>query len=182
MGQPKQLLRWRGETLLQHVVDTVHRSSVSEIVIVLGSAADEVLATLKVPPNARAVVNPAYRDGQGGSLRVGLAEARDADGALIVLADEPDIDAAAIDLVLARWRKGERPIARAIYEGRPGHPVLLGRTVWAELPGEGDEGARSLIERRPDLVEDVEVPLPRPKDVDTPRDLDDLLASSAPDE
>lgn len=159
MGRPKQLLLWRDKTLLQHVVDRIERTSVFQIVIVLGAAADKVIATLRLPAGALVVTNPEYQQGQGGSLRVGLAEAKDADGALIVLADEPEIDAAAIDLVLERWRSGNRPIVRASYDGSSSHPVLLGRAVWDELSGEGDEGARSLIERRPELVEDAAISL-----------------------
>lgn len=180
MGQPKQLLRWRGKTLLQHVVDAVQQASVSEVVIVLGAAADEVMATLRLPAGARIVINPAYGEGQGGSLRVGLQETKAAAGALIVLADEPDIDPTVIDLVLERWREGTRPIVRATYDGLPGHPVVLGRAVWDELSEEGDEGARSLIERRPDLVEDVAVARLRPMDVDTPEDLEDLGTRPGP--
>lgn len=179
MGRPKQLLTWGGKPLLQHVVDTAARSPVDELVVVLGAAADEVMASLDLPPRVRIEINPDYELGQATSLRVGLGAAKDAHAALILLGDEPDMRLDAINLVLKRWQDCGRAIIRPTYSGRPGHPVLLARETWEEILVSGDEGARSLMQRRPELVDDMPVPFERPSDVDTPDDFVELSRGSA---
>jgi molybdenum cofactor cytidylyltransferase len=173
-GEVKQLLTWNGRVLLQHVVDAVATSHVSEIVVVLGRSADEVLQRLALPANARVVVNEAFASGQATSLKAGLdACSPDSEAAIVVLGDEPELDGSLVDRVAAAWRSEGVPTARCVYEDGPGHPVLLARAVWDELDTHGDAGARALIARRPGSVHEVRVDGPRPRDVDT---LDDLRA------
>lgn len=178
MGRPKQLLLWRGKTLLQHVVDIVSLSAVDDIVIVLGAAAKEVTASLSLPPRARTVINEEYCLGQATSLRKGLAAASGARAAIIVLGDEPNLSASTIELILRERFDHPKSIIRTVYSGQAGHPVLLPREVWAQIAGEGDEGARVLIAARPDLVVDVPVGGGKPTDVDTPEDFDELAGKS----
>lgn len=168
MGRPKQLLLWRGRPLVAHVLGAATAAGLERVVVVLGHAAGEVALALEAPPGARLVVNPDHASGQASSLRAGLGAAGpEADAALILLADQPEVRPDAIRAVVAAGRR--EGIARARYAGRPGHPVLLGRDVWPELAGlAGDVGARRLIEADPRRVLDVEVGGDPPPDVDTP--------------
>jgi len=125
-GSPKQAL------LLEPVLERVRRSSVGEIVVVLG--AHEVETT------ARVVRCPEWERGPGASLRCGLA-ALDAAAAIVVLADGPELAPEAVDRVIAAWRAGGGPVFAASYGGERGHPVCLARRVWHLVP---DPGARSL--------------------------------------
>jgi CTP:molybdopterin cytidylyltransferase MocA len=119
--------------------------------------------------SVRFVRNERWQEGIATSLQAGIARARrDGHAAVVVgLGDQP--------LVLAEaWRRvaaaSSAPVAVATYEGQRGNPVRLSSLVWPLLPGAGDEGARVVMRRRPDLV--VEVPCPgRSADIDTVGDL-----------
>jgi CTP:molybdopterin cytidylyltransferase MocA len=82
---------------------------------------------------------------------------------VIVLADGPMLAPEAIDRIVAAWREGAGDVVAASYDGNRGHPVLLDRAVWAQIP---DEGARAL---EPILVPADD--LGAPGDVDVPQDL-----------
>ena len=130
--------------------------TVGDVVVVLGAH--------EVETDARIVRCPEWELGGGASLRCGLrALADETQAAVVLLADGPDLAAAAIDRVVEAWRNGAGEVVAASYGGVRGHPVLLGRSVWGDVP---DEGARAL--------DPVLVPcddLGAPGDVDRPEDL-----------
>jgi molybdenum cofactor cytidylyltransferase len=117
----------------------------------------------------RFVRNDRWREGIATSLRAGVDRARrDGHAAVVVgLGDQPLVQTEA-------WRRVARaatsPLAVATYAGERGNPVRLSSMAWPLLPATGDEGARLVMRRRPDLV--VEVPCPgRAADIDTVHDL-----------
>ena len=143
-------------TLLDPVLERVRASSVDDVVVVLGAH--------EVETSARTVHCPEWQLGRGASLRCGLrALGDDAEAAVVVLADGPDLSPAAIDRVLEVWRESNAEIVAATYEGDRGHPVVLDRAVWERIP---DEGARPL----PALLVPCD-DLGAPGDVDSPEDL-----------
>jgi len=101
-----------------------------------------VLGAHEVETSARTVHCPQWELGRGASLRCGLAAlGNDAQAAVVVLADGPDLSPAAIDRIVEVWRESGAEVVAATYDGNRGHPVLLARPVWERIP---DEGARSL--------------------------------------
>ena len=111
----------------------------------------------------------------GSSLRAALHVLTDADvGAVVVaLADQPLIGAEAVARLIAAYRDGAT-VAVAAYDGQARNPVLLAREHWAEViaTATGDQGARTFLRARPDLVTLVECgDTGRPDDIDTPADL-----------
>lgn len=171
-GGAKQLAELDGRPLLEHVLATMAAvPAVEKFVLVLGARADEISSQIDLH-GAELVVCESWADGQAESLKAGLAAIDDMEAALILLGDQPGITPEAIEAVLAYF-DGSRPL-RAVYDGRPGHPVLMPRAQMREaMELQGDAGARELLEEAG--VRRVEVGhLCEPTDVDTPSDLDAL--------
>jgi nicotine blue oxidoreductase len=121
-----------------------------------------------------AVHCPDWARGPGASLRCGLAAlAEDAEAAVVVLADGPDLAPAAIDRVVAAWEQTGAPLVAASYGGDRGHPLLLARSLWADVPDEGLRGLEPLLVPCDDLGS--------PGDVDYRRELPERFRSR-PDE
>ena len=110
------------------------------------SAVDELVVVSGAHELPGASVHAAdWERGPGASLRAGLAALPDdAEAAVVVLADGPDVDPRAVDRVIADWRANGGDVVAASYDGVRLHPVLLARATWASIP---DEGARSLPAR-----------------------------------
>jgi molybdenum cofactor cytidylyltransferase len=153
-----------GRSVAERSVASACAAAVGTVVVVTGAT------DLKLPGSfdIHVVHNPDWAEGQSTSLRTGIAEARrlGADAIVVGLADQPFVDPDA-------WRRvaaATSPIAVATYDGKRRNPVRLHRDVWSLLPESGDEGARSLIRQRHDLVQ--EIPCPgSPADIDTQEDL-----------
>jgi molybdenum cofactor cytidylyltransferase len=146
MGEAKQLFRLGENTLLGHVVENVRASSVDEIVLVLGHAAETIKERVAIQ-GLKVVLNEAYRQGMGTSLRAGLsALPADVDAALIVLADQPFVRPATLDLLIDQYRQSNAQIVIPIYKGFRGNPVLLDRSVFSEVMAlSGDIGCRAIF-------------------------------------
>jgi molybdenum cofactor cytidylyltransferase len=184
LGQPKQLLPFRGRPLLEATLARVAQAGLDEVVVVLGGSADDVLARVRFGA-ARPVVNPDYQAGQATSLQVGLAAVADtADAVIFLLGDQPLQSVAVIDRLIAAHRAGAGPIVAPSYGGVRGNPVLFARATYPLLRAlSGDQGARPLLRQRPDLAHDVAVDeAAPPADVDTWDDYRALLrAAGEPD-
>jgi nicotine blue oxidoreductase len=149
--------------LYAHAVEAACVAGVGPVFVVTGAVA------LDLPPEVAEVRNPAWAQGIATSLQAGIVAAGAAghDAVVVGLADQPGVLPEAWRLVAGDRRT---PIAVATYGGGRGNPVRLAATVWPELPVTGDEGARLLMHRCPELV--TEVPCPgSPDDVDTVEDL-----------
>jgi molybdenum cofactor cytidylyltransferase len=172
LGRPKQLLELGGRPALQYVLDAAADSSLDQIVVVLGHAAQDVSARIRLPARTRIVLNDEYAKGQSASLRAGLQSAGpEAEAAVILLGDQPGVRAAAIEAVVQSWRAGHGPVVQASYGGRAAHPTLFDRSVWPELARvRGDEGARSILAAHPEWHSTVEVGGQLPEDIDTEAD------------
>jgi CTP:molybdopterin cytidylyltransferase MocA len=163
-GAHKLLAPFRGRPLVAWAVDAALAAGLERTWVVTG-AVD--LAGI-LPTEAEILGNPAWADGQAGSLRIGIAAADRAglDAVVVGLGDQPMVSAEAWRAVAAV----DAAIAVATYGGQRRNPVRLARQVWPELPESGDEGARVLIRLRPELV--VEIACSgEPADIDTVEEL-----------
>ncbi len=147
-GMPKVLAG--GGQWLRAAVSALADGGCDDVVVVLGAA------VVDVPAPARAVVATDWAEGMSASLRAGISalEPGTADCAVVLTVDTPDIGAGAVQRVLAAARTSSSGIARARYGERPGHPVVIARAHWPQLLAtvRGDEGARSFLASREDVV------------------------------
>lgn len=137
--------------------------------MIVGHRAAEVRAALAGLP-VHVVENPAYRQGQSTSLRAGLlALPRELKGALVLLADQPFVDANLIDRLVGLYEESGAPIVAPQHDGRRGNPVLFDHAVLPELlTVVGDTGAREVIARHRDRLATLELKDARAfQDVDT---------------
>ena len=144
-GGVKQLALVDGEPLLQHSLDNVLASSVADIVVVLGAHADAILKQIQFG-RARVVLNPQYDEGMSTSIHAGLGAAGDAEAAMIVLADQPYVKTATLDILIETYRRTRAEIVAPEYAGRRGNPVIVDRSLFAEMMNiRGDIGLRAII-------------------------------------
>ncbi|MEP7202660.1 MAG: nucleotidyltransferase family protein [Ilumatobacteraceae bacterium] len=140
-----------GKSVFCRSLDNVLGARFDHVVVVTGATELQI-----DEPEVSIVRNPRWQEGQAGSLQLGLtaAEAYNSDFVVVGLADQPFIPASA-------WRAiadapSVAPIVVATYHGVRGpNPVRLHRSVWPDLPTEGDEGARPVMRLRPNWVDEV---------------------------
>jgi CTP:molybdopterin cytidylyltransferase MocA len=176
MGGPKALVRLTdgGPTLVETAVARVLESGCDRVVVVVGAAGEQA-AALVAETGAEVVAADDWDEGMGASLRAGIAHLEDAhdDLALVTLVDLPDVTARVMSRVLAdAVGDGRAALARAAYDGVPGHPVVIGRDHWSAVrsTARGDRGAREHLRATPHrLVECGDLATGR--DLDTAEDL-----------
>jgi nicotine blue oxidoreductase len=167
-GAPKQRI------LLPRVLERLRETSVDEIVVVEGAHELEPREPSDTASRGIRVVHcPEWTLGPGASLRCGLAALdEDVAAAVVIMADGPDLPPAAVERVVSEWRASGGRVA-ASYGGARGHPLVVGREQWGDVP---DEGLRA----RPVRLVPCD-DLGAPGDVDRPEDLGERETDSERD-
>ncbi|GAA3190448.1 nucleotidyltransferase family protein [Dactylosporangium siamense] len=148
-----------GRLLVERAVATLRDGGCARIVVVLGAESARVRAEAQLG-DARLVDNPTWKSGMGSSLRAGLAAMADddvADAVAVLLVDTPGIGPDAVARLLAAAEGGPKSLVTATYQGKRGHPVILGRDHWAGVAtlATADVGARAYLVAHSDLVRTV---------------------------
>jgi CTP:molybdopterin cytidylyltransferase MocA len=148
MGRPKALVRDQlGVPWVASGCRMLRAAGCDDVVVVLGAEAEAARAL--VPPGDAVVVAEDWAEGLSASLRAGLAyaAASDADAALVSLVDLRGLPSSVGRRVLEEAGDLRTAAARAVFAGRPGHPVLLGRDHWAPVAASvaGDTGAGAYL-------------------------------------
>lgn len=178
-GVPKQLLEFKGKTLLRRAAETaLSFAAASPIVVVLGANAEKSLPEIKDLP-VLPTINENWASGMGGSIKMGLSmlltENTDIEGAILMLCDQPFVTAETLNRLVETRQKTKKPIVACQYADTIGVPALFAREMFAELSNsQGDAGAKAVIKKH--VANVAKMPAPEAIfDVDTQADFQKLL-------
>ena len=183
LGLPKQLIEFRGEPLVRRAARSAADAGAAPVIVVVGAKAADTILALNGLSFTSTVFNEQWRAGLASSLVTGIRELQRldarADGVLLVTADQPLVDAAALRRLLDAFAEGARLVA-AEYSGTIGVPAVIGREHLDSLLAlEGDAGAGRWLREQDDAVR--RMPLPEAAvDVDTAEDAALLAALATP--
>lgn len=176
LGQPKQLVCYQGETLIERAIRMASESGAAPVIIVLGAHHAQISAVARLDP-ATAIFNPLWAAGIASSIHAGLnAVERDvpaSKGVLILPCDQLRLTAGHLRALLAAFAaREETSITASTYADVLGIPAVFPRAAFPELMAlHGDKGARALLLKPPRPV--IVVPFAGGEvDIDEPADLD----------
>jgi molybdenum cofactor cytidylyltransferase len=173
---PKQLLRFRGRTLLRRAAQAAIEAGCGPVSVVLGSGAKQLRFEL-VDLGVRVVENPRWKEGMSTSIHAGL-EALEAtsppDATLFMTCDQPFVTSALLRELVAIYVAKHPPAVACEYAGTVGVPALFDRSLFGDLRElEGDQGAKRVLERHLKTV--ARIPFEQGAvDIDTPEDVTKL--------
>ncbi|MCX2740958.1 nucleotidyltransferase family protein [Pontibacter anaerobius] len=178
LGEPKQLLRYQGKSLLQRATQVALETGFSPVVVVLGANAAILLP--EVSNSAVTIVrNPEWQEGMASSIRAGLSELLrlkpELDDVTFMVCDQPYVDAAVLKQLVQAKQDGRSGIVASAYQGTWGTPVLFDKVYFPELLAlQGQEGAKKIIMKHKSAVTSISFPAGA-TDIDTAEDYAALL-------
>ncbi|MBC8054789.1 MAG: nucleotidyltransferase family protein [Sphingobacteriaceae bacterium] len=181
LGQPKQMLIYKGKSLLRHAVEEGIVSECSPIVVVLGSNESGSREEINSCP-VQIVVNHNWEHGMSSSIKCGiealLQNQPDVSEAIIMLCDQPFVDAGILNKLISKKHLIGKAIAACRYDNTLGTPALFDRGFFSQLLSlEGQQGAKKLLLSHSEHVEPVPFPLGN-IDIDTLDDYEKLTNNS----
>jgi molybdenum cofactor cytidylyltransferase len=159
LGTAKQLLRFKGKSLLQNMVSAAMDTSFRPVIVVVGANATPIINELNdvaAGLNEKAVQiinNNDWQEGIASSIRCGIQSLEkmdpSPDAAVIMVCDQPHITAALLNGLLYTQKKTGKPIVASSYNGTTGTPALFHKTFFPELLSlTGDRGAGKMLQQQ----------------------------------
>lgn len=174
LGSPKQLLLFRGTTLIRHLAKTALDSRADKVSIVIGANAEEIRAEVSRLP-VTIVKNATWKEGMSSSIRAAVeALGPNAAAMLFLLSDQPLVSTPILNSLIESFREHPRHIAACSYSNTVGVPALFPREFYPDLSSlTGDAGAKTVILRN--LKSVSQIPFPEGSiDIDSLSDLKKL--------
>lgn len=178
LGHPKQLLRYRDKTLLQHTIDEALQAGAMPVVVVTGARAEEIAGSIDSVP-VEIVFNTQWEQGKGTGIAAGVrkivADHPEVEQVILSVCDQPYVRAALFQQLSQKQQESGKGIVASAYAGATGTPVLLTRKYYGQLLGlEKDAGAKQVLQAYPDDVATVDFPGGE-VDIDTVGDYERLV-------
>ena len=173
MGQPKMLLPWGKETVIEHVVAVFLSAGIKDIIVVTGSGREEVEKAIDRYP-VRKLYNRNYASGEMlSSLQCGLREMpKRAQATLIGLGDQPQVQESSVRLICEVYRESNSRLVVPSFGRKRGHPWLMARSLWEEILAlKPPETPRDFLNKHADEIRYLDSETPTIlADLDTPED------------
>ena len=175
LGEPKQLLTFRGATLIQRAVRAAAEAGCDPVIVVAGDTAEAIRSELGEENGIVVVENAEWRSGIGTSIRRGLEQlTRSVEAVVLLTCDQPFVDAAIVGKLMAERERTRKAIVASSYADTLGVPALFDRSCFDALLTLPDRsGAKSLIEARRDEAASIAFE-EGAVDIDTPEDFERL--------
>ncbi|HEY9659475.1 MAG TPA: nucleotidyltransferase family protein [Allocoleopsis sp.] len=178
LGTPKQLLHYRGQSLLRHTAEVAIDSGCHPVVVVLGSQAERLEAEVEQLP-VSVVKNNHWAKGMSSSIQTGLAVLQSiyppVKAVVILLCDQPFVSATLVHQLIEGYHRTGKPIVASEYADTVGVPALFSHVLFPVLMMlPADRGARYVIQNRAQAVARVPFSLGE-IDIDTPDDYERFL-------
>lgn len=178
MGTPKQLLTYKGSTLIHHAVTEAVKSNCEPIIVVLGANSDRISPEIN-SLTVHITDNHQWQQGMSVSIATGintLLEMNiDFDAIIVALADQPLLTSPVYDRLVETYYQNETKAVACNYSDTFGVPALFDRTLIPELLKMKQKGgAKQLLNRYCDRALNLDLP-EAAIDIDTPVDYQKLL-------
>ena len=161
LGKPKQLLKYKNKTLLQHAIDTAKQSAVQSVIVVLGSSADIILKETDIS-GVHVVKNEDWQSGMASAIRSGIQALQmppNTDTVILMVCDQPFVTADLLNNLMKKHTETGKPIIASHYGDTIGAPALFYKQFFAELMElKGDAGAKKIMIQHNDLLASITFP------------------------
>jgi len=177
LGEPKQLLQYGGQNLLQHAIDAALSSNADPVIVVLGANAEQVSKEID-RSNIHVIINTGWEEGMASSVKTGLNEllfiTPSTDAVIFMVCDQPYVSSELINGLVDEQKQTGKPIITCNYGEAIGPPALFYKSLFHELMQlKGDVGARKIIQDHSDEVATILFTEGK-IDIDTKEDYDSL--------
>ena len=178
LGKPKQLLPYKGTTLLKHAVQLAVDAALKPIVIVVGANANILNIEIE-ESQANIVMNETWQEGMASSIRTGLQKMLELEptinSVIMMVCDQPYVTVQLLQNLIVQHNKTGKPIIASSYKNNLGTPALFDATIFSELMQlKGDIGAKKILNNHPEWVAAIDFPMGE-IDIDTEEDYKKLL-------
>ena len=172
LGQPKQLVEFEGQTLIERITHTALSVS-EEVLVALGANIDLIKPKLEAFSDRIGIIeNTVWNEGMGSSISLGIENlSPKSDAVIILLSDQPFISQVLLQKMMQTFAEKKYPIVACDYDGHLGVPILFDKSFFSELKNlKGEQGAKSFLKNYPDKITSIEFKEGL-FDIDTPEDL-----------
>ena len=177
MGQPKQLMKYKNRTFLQHIIGEAKMANLEPVICVTGYQSDLITKSI-TGMGISIVYNDRWQEGMGTGIAAGIKQLAisDVDSVVLAVSDQPFVSSDLFGTMLRLKEQSGKGIVASSYAGTLGTPVLFGKNYFEHLKSlSGNQGAKNIVKlNRPDVC-----PVEFEKgniDIDTKEDYEHLIS------